>query len=33
MRNRRTFLYRLWTAILTDGATEKGTQAGFWTPP
>ena len=32
MRNRRTFLYRLGTAT-TEGATEKGTQAGFWTPP
>ena len=32
MRNRRTFLYRLGTAM-AEGATEKGTQAGFWTPP
>ena len=32
MRNRRTFLYRLGTAT-TEGATEKGAQAGFWTPP
>ena len=32
MRNRRTFLYRL-RAAMTDGATEKGMQAGFWTSP
>ena len=32
MRNRRTFLYRLRSAI-TDGATEKGSRAGFWTSP
>lgn len=32
MHNRRTFLYRCQT-IMTEGATEKGNRAGFWTSP
>ena len=30
MRNGQTFPYRL-GALLTDGATEKGSRARFWT--
>ena len=32
MHNRQTFLYR-WRTAITDGATEKGIRAGFWTSP
>ena len=31
MRNRRTFLYH--QPAFDDGATEKGSRAGFWTSP